>query len=199
LPVLLGAGVVASGVAWLVESVARRVAQPALDRPAVAALGRLSFPPGGLLGAGGTPPVRNRRFKRWMLVPGALLVIGGMGLTIDVVADATQTRPDVIDDDVITIVDVRLAGARALASPEVHAEDLYRICASGNFIESLPDALVVALNDTDVRYVVHADMGEHGKVRFEGCLEDTVVQESQATVLSISEFEVDHDDDADDS
>jgi hypothetical protein len=195
LPVLLGAGVIMSGIAWLVESVARRVAQPALDRPAVAALGRLSFPSGGLLGTGGPAPARKKRFKKWMLVPGALVVIIGMGYMIDAVADATQTRPDEISEDVITVIDVRLAGMRALTSPEVHAQDLYRTCASGNFADSLPDALVVPLNDTDIRYVVHADMGDRGKIRFEGCIEDVPIQEVQATVLSIKELPVNEGDD----
>ena len=193
LPVLLGAGVVMSGIAWLVESVARRVAQPALDRPAVAALGRLSFPAGGLLGTEGPPPPRKRRVKRWMLVPGALVVVVGLGFTIDLVADATQTRPDEIDDGIVTVMDVRLFGARALEDPERHAEDLYWACAAESFSASLPEPLVLALNATDVRYVVHADMGEHGRVRFEGCIEDAVVPERQAIVLNTMELPVDDD------
>ena len=193
LPVLLGAGVIMSGIAWLVESVAKRVAQPALDRPAVAALGRLSFPVGGLLGSEGPPPVRERRFKKWMLVPGALLVIAMLGFGIDFIADATQTRPDEIDEGVVTMIDVRLAGVRPLNNLEQHGTDLYWACAAESFAASLPEPLVVAINDTDVRYLVHADLGEHGGQRFTGCIEDVVIPETQATVLQIQEFLVDED------
>lgn len=49
-PVLLGAGVLLSGVAWLVERIARLAGGSTLDRRLAMRLDVLALPPGGLLG-----------------------------------------------------------------------------------------------------------------------------------------------------
>jgi hypothetical protein len=54
-PVLLGAGVLLSGVAWVVERLARVTAGGTLDRDLATRLDVLALPPGGLLG-GDEPP-----------------------------------------------------------------------------------------------------------------------------------------------
>jgi hypothetical protein len=48
-PVLIGMGVVASGLAWLVEKLARATAGPALERGLAARLTALAWPAGGLV------------------------------------------------------------------------------------------------------------------------------------------------------
>lgn len=48
-PVLIGMGVVASGLAWLVERLARATAGPVLERGLAARLGPLAWPAGGLV------------------------------------------------------------------------------------------------------------------------------------------------------
>ena len=48
-PVLIGMGVVASGLAWLVERLARATAGPALERGLAARLTTLAWPAGGLV------------------------------------------------------------------------------------------------------------------------------------------------------
>jgi len=48
-PVLIGMGVVASGLAWLVERVARTTAGPALERGLASRLGPLAWPAHGLV------------------------------------------------------------------------------------------------------------------------------------------------------
>ena len=48
-PVLIGMGVVASGLAWLVERLARATAGPALERGLAARLSPLAWPAGGLV------------------------------------------------------------------------------------------------------------------------------------------------------
>jgi hypothetical protein len=48
-PVLIGMGVVASGLAWLVERLARATAKPVLERGLAARLAPLAWPTGGLL------------------------------------------------------------------------------------------------------------------------------------------------------
>ncbi len=49
IPVLLGAGLVFAGLAWVVERVARLTAGRATDRRLAAGLSRLALPPGGFL------------------------------------------------------------------------------------------------------------------------------------------------------
>ena len=49
-PVLLGAGVILSGVAWVVERIARVTGGPVLERRLAGRLDALALPPGGLLG-----------------------------------------------------------------------------------------------------------------------------------------------------
>ncbi len=54
-PVLMGAGVVLSAVAWAVERLAGATARPALERGLAARLSVLSLPEGGLVGEGDHP------------------------------------------------------------------------------------------------------------------------------------------------
>lgn len=51
-PFLMGAGFVLSGLAWLVERIARSTATPRLENHLALALGALALPSGHLLGAG---------------------------------------------------------------------------------------------------------------------------------------------------
>ena len=53
-PVLIGMGVVASGLAWLVERLAHATARPVLERGLAARLTALAWPAGGLLPPAGT-------------------------------------------------------------------------------------------------------------------------------------------------
>jgi hypothetical protein len=59
-PVLLGAGVVLSGLAWFVDRLARFTAVPGMERGLARRLGRLQPPPGGILGEAPVDPFRPR-------------------------------------------------------------------------------------------------------------------------------------------
>lgn len=59
-PVLLGAGVVLSALAWVVDRVARVTATPSMERGLARELTTLQPPPGGLLGAPQADPFRPR-------------------------------------------------------------------------------------------------------------------------------------------
>jgi hypothetical protein len=56
-PVLIGMGVVASGLAWLVERLARATAGPVLERGLAARLGPLAWPAGGLVPSDADDPL----------------------------------------------------------------------------------------------------------------------------------------------
>jgi hypothetical protein len=59
-PVLLGAGVVLSGLAWIVDRIARLTAVPSMERGLARRLVRLQPPPGGLLGDATPDPFEPR-------------------------------------------------------------------------------------------------------------------------------------------
>jgi hypothetical protein len=59
-PVLLGAGVVLSGLAWIVDRVARLTAVPSMERGLVRKLHTLQPPAGGLLGGDRPDPFHPR-------------------------------------------------------------------------------------------------------------------------------------------
>jgi hypothetical protein len=59
-PVLLGAGVVLSALAWIVDRVARLTAVPSLERGLARRLGTLQPEPGGMLGVDEPDPFRPR-------------------------------------------------------------------------------------------------------------------------------------------
>jgi hypothetical protein len=58
--VLLGAGIVLSGLAWLVDRIARVTAGPSVENDLARRLRPLQTPPGGLLGERLRDPYRPR-------------------------------------------------------------------------------------------------------------------------------------------
>ena len=67
IPVLLGAGLVFAGLAWVVERVARMTAGRMSDRALAVGLSRLALPPGGFLDDGDDPlrDLRGPAGGRW--------------------------------------------------------------------------------------------------------------------------------------
>jgi hypothetical protein len=59
-PVLLGAGVVLSALAWVVDRIARLTAVPTMERGLARKLSHLQPPPGGLLGEPQADPFTPR-------------------------------------------------------------------------------------------------------------------------------------------
>lgn len=191
LPVLLGAGVLASVVAWVVEAVARRTARPTMERSLVAALAPLSFPAGGFFDEAPPGPTavapRRRWGRRGALAAAAVAVVLAVGLVVDVLADAIQTRPDRLDAGVSTVVDLRFRGERALSDLERHAGDLVQLCASQSFRREVGTVGLAPVAPDAVRVVLDGDLGRNGTARFRGCLEDVTLDEIQASVATIAE------------
>ena len=190
LPVLLGAGVLASAAAWAVENIARRTARPALERSLAGSLGALAFPTGGFLGEAPAPARTGlpTGWRRAAFVLAAAAVAGGVTAGIDVVADATQTRQDQLVQDTTTVIDLEFRGRRATADPTRHASDLVAVCTSQSFVREIPATAVLDLGDTGARVLLAADLGDHGTDRMRGCLEDTTLEQIQASVVNLSEL-----------
>lgn len=186
LPILLGAGVLASAVAWVVEGLARVTARPVLERRLATRLTVLALPGGGLFGP--APVEAGRRRHR---IPTALwragltvVVVVALGWTVDELADATQTRHAPARPDVVTVVDLELRGELAGAAPDRVARSLWNSCA-GTLRKAMPEPSVVGLGDSRFRLVVPVDLGVSGGRRVHGCLQDAAFDRVQAGVVTL--------------
>jgi hypothetical protein len=186
LPVLLGAGLLASAAAWVVESVARATARPVLERDLASRLAPVTWPSAGLLGHEPDPVYdRGRPVRRW--VPAfALVALAGGGLWgYDVLADAIQTRPEEAEEGISTEVELRFSGRRTGGDPARMAADLWGSCKLSLHRE-LPPPTITGLDDRRATLVIDADLGRHAATRIRGCLEDATIDHLQTRVVSVT-------------
>jgi hypothetical protein len=187
LPILLGAGVLASAAAWVVETLARATARPVLERRLATRLGALALPAGGLLGpAPAMAAVPPRRAPRVLWQAGLAVVVAcGLGVGIDQLADATQTRPHHPRTGVQTTLELELHGQLAAAIPERVVTSLWQACA-GTLQRGLPEPVVTDLGGYRFRLEVQADLGDSTARRIHGCLEDAALDRVQAGVVTLT-------------
>ena len=189
LPILLGAGVVASALAWVVEHVARATISPTLERRLAMDLHVLAVPAGGLLGAPATETTRHdRRWGRRIAVTAAVLAMGLLTAgALDFVADRTQTRPDRPTPGAQTSIDLELRGAVAAHDPDRVIGHLWSVCTGPDVfrLRQLPAPSVEHGGGGAVRVLVDADVGEHGLDRLRGCLNDATIDKVQARVVDV--------------
>ena len=189
LPILLGAGVLASAVAWMVETLARATARPALERRLAIRLGALALPAGGLLQPApapahlAAPPGRAPRVLARAALAAA--VVCGLGLGIDQLADATQTRIHRSRTNVQTVIELELQGQLAAAIPERVVTSLWQACA-GTLRRDLADPAVTHLGGSRFRLELPADLGVSTSRRIHGCLEDAALDRVQAQVVTLT-------------
>ena len=185
LPILLGAGVLASALAWAVESVARATARPALERRLAWRLTAFALPAGGLLGpapAVAPQAMRRPRVSWWWWPAGALAAVL-LAYGIDELSDATQSRPDVHRPGVQTVVELELHGELAGAVPTRVATSLWHACI-GSLRDRIPEPAVTDLGGSRMRLIVPVDIGEHTVRKLHGCLEDAALDRVQAAVVT---------------
>ena len=194
LPILLGAGVVASALAFLVEHVARATVTSSMERRLALRMGALAAPAGGLLGVPAPRPaaIRRRTWKDRGRAGGiaVLLMVGALGTAagIDFVADRTQTRPGEAVAGVNTTVDLQLQGTTAGRDPERIMGHLWAACTAPNVIpgRGLPEPSMYFLGGGHVRVTFASDLASNYADRLRGCLNDATITRVQARVLSIT-------------
>jgi hypothetical protein len=184
IPVLLGAGVVLSFVAYLIERIAGAFATAALDPRTVRELapdlplgaGMVEPVPGARRHDPGHRPAARAATVLVTLVLAVALVQGLRGLT--------QSRPDELTAPGTTALVVEIEQSRQIRPLPVVAEDLWSSCRS-----RLPAPIeLVAINPTVGRELqLHLDraLGRTGRARLTGCLEDYTLDLVKADVLSI--------------
>lgn len=188
LPFLLGIGMLASGLAWVVEQTARHTTTPALERRLARRLAPLALPAGGLLGpAPAISPVTSRAIPtRSVLVPLAVVVVV-VGLAVggfDWLEDRLESRPDARQENVSTRIDVELRGARSAAWPAQAAATLWGTC-SHTLHGTVGPAAIVDNGGGRFAITVPTYIGRHAEDRVRGCLEDALVDRVQASVLAV--------------
>ena len=184
-PFLFGAGFLASGLAWLVERASGATAIPVLERRLASALQPIAFPAGGLLGSTAPEPVA-RRAERTALgkqVAALLLALAAGTIGVDILGDATQNRPDVVAPGSTSrlVLDVRTKGTGHPAERAVLA--VWGACQTAT--GSRRDGDITPLGDGRYALTLAPALGKHGERRLRGCLQDAVLDNVQATVISV--------------
>ncbi|HEV2757497.1 MAG TPA: hypothetical protein VG318_17170 [Actinomycetota bacterium] len=191
-PVLMGAGFVVSGIAWLVERFAHATARPAMERGLAWRLVPLSLPQGGFVG-GGVPalaphPSRTKARVKHALV--TIAVAAALFLSIDVLGDLTQNRPDRALPGTSSTLVVEIKTRMPNSSSVETASRLWSACA-GTVPAYITTPKIAALGSGKALIVTQPALGEHTQRRLTGCLSDTTLDEVQARVRSVETFGLD--------
>ncbi|TDD67031.1 hypothetical protein [Actinomadura rubrisoli] len=186
IPVLLGAGIVVSGLAALVERLAT-----ALGRSGVQGGARLPValtPPSGGVLAGApdlVPPRPNP--KAWLraatLVLAAALVTA---LVVDELAERTQDRADrpVAAPASTLVIEADTRGSTGAATADPLVTRLWEYCR-GSTRPYVEGGGAVPLGGGRYALVVRPALGEHALRRMRGCLEDATIDRARFRVVSV--------------
>jgi hypothetical protein len=185
IPVLLGAGVVVSGIAWMVERIAGATAKPVLERRLADRLAPIALPAGALTGGGDVPftTTNGRGLKgRQVAILAFTIIFATVG--IQLLAAATKTMPDriVSGTESRMVVDVYMNSPRYSAREAVTT--LWTACRS-----TVPSELThpaTHLRDMRFQLDITPALGKNGERRLRGCIEDAFLDNIQARVVSIS-------------
>ena len=183
-PLLLGAGVVLSGLAWVVERVARATAGPALERGLTLRLSPLTLPAGGLLTPAPLPTFAPRSRLVALKAAAVVAVVALLGVGYQSLADATQTRPDVVRPGTESTVLVDVVNKRTRVGTMPTAANLLGACTP----QLGPPFTVVGLTlvaGGRVRATISPAVGKNAERRLRGCLEDATSDTVRADVVSI--------------
>ncbi|MDO0915774.1 hypothetical protein QQM39_34605 [Streptomyces sp. DT2A-34] len=194
-PVLMFAGVLLSGLAWVVQRVASATAKPAerrlagrlavLAAPDPAAADDLEdLPPLG----GGRSRGRTARLATVALAGAALLAALIVGL-----ADLTQTRKEEANENEATsvVVQIELRGVdMSSAGKALAAQQIWESCRHST-AAPLRHAALGDLGDGTFAGVVRPALTEHDLMRLRGCLEDATLDRAHLTVVGVGDAEAD--------
>jgi hypothetical protein len=185
IPVLLGAGVLLSLTAYLVERIAGLFAAATLD-PRTARKLAADLPLGADLPRAAqidpltSPPVRHRTATAIVLVVTLVLSLAAVA----VLRELTQTRPKEVTAAGTTLIVLDIDQRRQDRPLPTVAEDLWGSCRS-----RLPGDVrltaITQLDDEHVQIEFDRALGSTGRVRIVGCLQDQTLDLVRADVLSI--------------
>jgi hypothetical protein len=186
-PLLIGAGAVLSGVAYVVERIAGLFASATLDRKTARLLSPdLPLGSGALAPAGPAPNNHHGSAPKISRMLGWFVSVSIVSLAtvaaINALAEATESRPESVDAAHATLIDMQIEQKRTPRSEGAIAEALWTACR--NTVP--PDVGLVETLEVEggVRLVVDRGLGELRRRRLFGCLEDATLDLVQASVTS---------------
>ncbi len=189
-PVLLGAGVLLSLAAYLVERIAGVFAAATLDPQTARRLA-----PDLPLGSGLIPtepgPLAHTTVRRRAVTAAvvALTVVVSLG-AVAVLRELTQTRPREVTAAGTTSIVLDIDQRRQSRPVAIVAEDLWGACRS-----RLPGAgeltAIIQLDGEHVEIEFDRALGRTGRTRITGCLEDHTLDLVRADVLAIESYPAD--------
>jgi hypothetical protein len=117
-----------------------------------------------------------------------LIVLVAVGvLVVDQLGDATQTRDDERSSDRKTQVVIHIEGKHYRQSLDTAAQALYASCTATVGGE-LVDPGIEKVGDGEYRFAMTPSLGEHGKERLLGCLNDLGIDRLKSNVQSVEEL-----------
>jgi hypothetical protein len=188
-PVLIGTGVLLSGLTYLIERVAGLLASRTVDRTTARLLApelplgtrALDLADTARPSSRAAPTGGVSRLVGWgvVLALGSLLTVAA----IDVIADATQSRDELPDRAATTSIDLSISQRGPDRPVETVALGLWTACehtlrVDAEIIESS------AIGGNRVRVVLDAGLGELARRRLFGCLEDATLDLVRASVAA---------------
>ncbi|UED84260.1 hypothetical protein [Streptomyces profundus] len=184
-PVLMATGAALSGLAWLVERLARTTAGPVGRRRLAGRLVPLTAPAGGLRDGLTTdlpkePPLGPPRWRTPAAVAIALLLCAGL---IAVLSELTETKPPArgqatATSVLFTVTTRNVPDARA----NLAAHQLWERCRDATAIP-LAQAGMTTLDGQLYAATIHPSLSDHDRHRLVGCLQDAGIDRVQLTVL----------------
>ena len=186
IPFLLGAGLVVSALAWLVERVAHVTATPVLDRRLAARLAPIALPRNGFMGmpepaADALHTRRNAPVTRvalWLLA--ALVGV----LAIVALADATQTRTDTLVAGSSSAVMFELASNGSVHGLDA-AASLWSTCW-GTVPSDLSKEGITHVSGGLYMMTLEPALGPNSERRLRGCMSDATIDNIRGRVVSVT-------------
>jgi hypothetical protein len=178
-PVLMGAGVVISAIAWLVERLATFTAKPVLEKRLAMRLAPVSVPPGVLTTGAQDVPIRPGRSRmrsiaRFLIVAVAFVAVYS---GVDLLGDLTQNRPDaMLTGSTAIVLDVE-AKSETVGSIEA-TRSLWAACST----TMDGDLTSISRRGGSMLLNVEPALGKYSFRRLKGCLEDATVDGIRADV-----------------
>ncbi|MDH3754086.1 MAG: hypothetical protein OEU32_09470 [Acidimicrobiia bacterium] len=187
IPVLLGAGVLLSVAAYVLERVAGMIAGPTLDRR-TAHLVAPDLPLGDDSAATrATPGDAAQSSMWWSLVRLMVIVVvatAAIAVAVDAIGDATQSRPEVPASQGTITIELEIAQRGQVRPPADVAATLWVACRS-----HVPAEVGIVAAETtgpdSARLTLDHRLGDLHVRRFTGCLEDLTLTSVLADVERI--------------
>ena len=181
IPVLLGANIIVSGIAWLVEHLARSA--PAKGRSVERDLAALALPVGGFVDNSlrvvaidnGAPPSLLSRARR----PLTMVALAALIVMFFLLALSGRSRPDADTSGLRSNVMISLHTRNGL-DHDLAARSLFESCHP--MIENQRLVDLRRLETGRYLIVVEPALGEQARRRFLGCLDDGVLERVHADI-----------------